>query len=106
MACPNAKENQAYFKKKGSSVSLTRSIDPTDKYTVEFWFKIPKDSTLSEKNEDGTYLFTLSESSAETEKMTIFIDKEGLKCAPFGMGSKKNVILRYSGIKPFNTDKW
>ena len=106
VACPNAKFNLAYFNKKGSNVALTRSIEPTDSYTVEFWFKIPKGSTLKSK-QDETYLFTMSEGSATTEAMTIYIDKSGaLKCAPFGMTGSKSTVLTYSGIKPFNTEKW
>ena len=48
-----------------------------------------------------------SKSSATTEAMTIYIDKSGnLKCAPFGLTASKSTRLTYSGVKPFNTDKW
>ena len=60
VACPNAMENQAHFDQKGSSVTLDRVIEPTDSYTVEFWFRFPEDVSLA-ATQDITYLFTLSE---------------------------------------------
>ena len=60
VARPNAMENQAHFDQKGSSVTLDRVIEPTDSYTVEFWFRFPEDVSLA-ATQDITYLFTLSE---------------------------------------------
>ena len=106
VACPSAAESQAYLNKKGSSVTLTRVIEPTDSYTVEFWFRFPEDVSLSAA-QDMTYLFTMSEGSEETEAMTIYIEAGKLKCAPFGAkGKGAGAVLTYSGVSPFSSKKW
>lgn len=105
VACPAAMDSQAYFDEKGSGVTLDRVIEPTDSYTVEFWFRFPEDVSLS-ASQDMTYLFTLSEGSEESEAMTIYIDKGKLKCAPFGAKGKGGTVLTYSGVNPFTSKKW
>ena len=98
VACPNAMENQAYLNEMGSNVQIEHFIDPTDRYTVEFWFRIPPGSQTPSM-QDVTYLYTMSEGSADTEAMTIYIDASGkLKCAPFGINSYSSNQLTYSGV--------
>ena len=42
----------------------------------------------------------------KSESMVIYVDAEGLKCAPFGRTANSDTILSYDGVNPITTDKW
>lgn len=104
--CPDPRKNQFLLKGKPASVKLSLLQPRTNEFTVEFWFRFPKDAKdLPSPN----YLFTMAvqNNGVAKEAMTVFIDTDGLlKCAPFGVDSSRETILVYGNVRPTEIDAW
>lgn len=84
-------------------------MNATDRYTVEFWLKPHLEKLAGQQANQRTYLMTLTtdQNGVQEESMSIYVDTDGqLKCAPFGPNSQENLILTFTGVKPFETKKW
>ena len=80
---------------------MTVTVDKTDRYTVEFWFR--PDVTKAAELAGLTYLFTME--NLEFNVMTIYVEDGLLKCSPFGRN--KGYDLVYEGVgNPLEVDKW
>jgi len=108
ISCPNPEPSQIYINGSDSYISADLAVNATDRYTVEFWFK-PHLEKLQATTNQRTYLMTLTteQNGVQEESMSIYVDTDGqLKCAPFGPNSQENLILTFTGVKPFATNKW
>lgn len=98
-----------YINGSASYIGADLAVNATDRYTVEFWFK-PHIEKLAGQASQRTYLMTLTteQNGVSEESMSIYVDSDGvLKCAPFGpSSSSENLILTFTGVKPFETNKW
>ena len=121
ISCPNPKYGELRFDGMDAGHTVSVSVDPSDKYHVEFWFKpntmlrdkmqkqgvirlfrLEEDIKDDYKRDDGDELIWLSRKMKIYEKMVIYVEDEVLKCAPHGLNEGNNTYttIVYKGINP------
>lgn len=79
----------------------------TNQFTVEFWFRFPKDAATDLPKPNYLFTMGLRQNTTSAEAMSIYIDTDGLlKCAPFGISAPPSTILVYDGVNPYSISSW
>lgn len=120
-SCPRPMYGEIRFDGMDAGHTVSVSVEPSDEYHVEFWFK-PNTMLRGKIEEQGvTKLFRLEQVFEENnekqdddneliwlrkkkiyEKMVIYVEDEVLKCAPHGLNEGNNTYttIVYKGINP------
>ncbi len=121
VSCPNPKYGELRFDGINAGHTVSVSVDPSDEYHVEFWFKpntmlrdkMEKQGVtklfrleqvikeVNDKRDEGDELVRIKEKKIY-EKMVIYVEDEVLKCAPHGLNEGNNTYttIEYEGINP------
>lgn len=102
ISCPDPKLSQFLLNGTPASVVMPVLYPRTNQFTVEFWFRFPKDAAANLPKPNYLFTMGLKQSTSINEAMSIYIDKDGLlKCAPFGLSAAPETILVYEGVYPY-----